>query len=233
MPIPQNAQSIYQFLTGHGYTPNAAAGIVGNVEQESGGNPAEQGGGLIQILPGNPGYTSNPSLAAQEQSILAYNNAQGSSLIAQLNAQTSAANAALFYSNQFERPNAALANNANRQASATAVAQAAATGNWSAGSGASSGMPAQTMSFNPLSIGSALGQDIVMAPFKKLWNWILDSLGVKSLTDLLERGALIIFGSLLIIFGARSIIENSETGQKVKKEANSAAKDAAIAEVAA
>lgn len=132
MPIPQNAQAIYQFLTGHGYSANAAAGIVGNIEQESGGNPATPGGGLIQILSGGPGYTSNTSLAAQLQSILTYNNAQGASLIAELNAQSSPSAAALFYSQKFERPG--IPDNANRQQSAIDVANAAKTGNWSAGS---------------------------------------------------------------------------------------------------
>ena len=44
--INDNAKAVYTFLTGKGYTPEAAAGILGNMEQESGVNPkAIQGGG--------------------------------------------------------------------------------------------------------------------------------------------------------------------------------------------
>ena len=135
MALPENAKAIYEFLTGHGYTPNAAAGIVGNIEQESGGNPAAPTGGLIQILRGGPGYTSNTSLAAQMQSILAYNQAQGSGLISELNKQSSPTAAAAFYSSQFERPAAWAANNANREQSAADVAAAAKSGKWTGTTG--------------------------------------------------------------------------------------------------
>jgi len=134
MALPENAKAIYEFLVSHGYSSNGAAGIVGNIEQESGGNPAAPTGGLIQILRGGPGYTSNTSLAAQMNSILAYNNAQGSALIQQLNQQSSPSAAALFYSERFERPLASAANNPNREQSANDVAAAAKSGNWKAGS---------------------------------------------------------------------------------------------------
>lgn len=80
--------------------------------------------------------------------------------------------------------------------------------------------------FDPASFGSALGQDIVVAPVKRFWNWILSSLGVKSLTDLLERGALIVFGAVLLIMGLVSITGNSNSSplkdiQDSKKEAGS------------
>jgi hypothetical protein len=131
VPIPENAEAIYTFLTKHGYSDNAAAGIVGNIEQESGGNPEESGGGLIQILGAAGG-----SLAEQLQAILTYNNQQGSSLISQLNSQDSPQAAALFYSQMFERPDPALANNQNRQQSAEEVAAAAKSGKWPVGAGA-------------------------------------------------------------------------------------------------
>lgn len=138
MPVPQNAQAIYTFLISAGFSPNAAAGISGNVEQESGGNPAEAGGGLIQILPGNPGYTSNTSLSAQLQAIITYIKANGS--VADINAHASTPqDAALYFSTAYERPLASAANNPNREASALAVAQAAQSGNWPKGSSASSG----------------------------------------------------------------------------------------------
>lgn len=149
MPLPENAKAIYTFLTKHGYSDNAAAGIVGNIEQESGGNPEEQGGGLIQILGAAGG-----SLAEQLQAILTYNNQQGTSAISQLNAQPTPQAAALFYSNNFERPLPSAANNSNRESSAEEVAAAAKSGKWPVGPGATdtgsstgnTGLPTGTLS---------------------------------------------------------------------------------------
>ena len=124
--VPQNGKAIYSFLTNVGFTPDAAAGILGNIEQESGGNPEEQGGGLIQIV-GKSGGT----LAEQLQATMQYIRANGS--IADINEHASSPSAAaLYFSTKYERPNAALANNANREASANLVARAAKSGNWPA-----------------------------------------------------------------------------------------------------
>lgn len=126
--IPQNAKAIYAFLRAEGFTLNAASGILGNIEQESGGNPGEAGGGLIQILQGNPGYTSNPSLKAQLAGVMTYIRANGS--VADINAHSQTPeSAALYFSNKYERPG--IPDNANRTASAALVARAAKTGNWS------------------------------------------------------------------------------------------------------
>ena len=161
MPIPNNAKAIYSFLTNVGFTPNAAAGIVGNIEQESGGNPGEAGGGLIQILRGNPGYTSSGSLAAQLQGVMTYIRANGS--IADINEHASSPSAAaLYFSNKYERPNAAAANNANREASAVEVAKAAKSGNWPssvANISGTTGAPA-LQGTGGLSIASGPGADI-------------------------------------------------------------------------
>lgn len=146
MPIPENAEAIYTFLTKNGYSDNAAAGIVGNIEQESGGNPEESGGGLIQVL-----GTAGGTLAEQLKEILTYNNQQGSSLISQLNAQTSPQAAALFYSNQFERPLASAANNPNREQSAEEVAAAAKSGKWPVGPGATSSTSSSSSGSQPTS----------------------------------------------------------------------------------
>ncbi len=124
MPVPQNAKAIYSFLVGQGFSPNAAAGIVGNIEQESGGNPQEQGGGLIQIL-GQSGGT----LAEQLQATMKYIEANGSVQDINLNSPTPQA-AALYFSTKYERPLASAANNPNREQSATDVATAAKSGNW-------------------------------------------------------------------------------------------------------
>lgn len=128
--MPANAQAIYQFLTAAGLNANAAAGILGNIEQESGGNPASPGGGLIQIHPGNAGYTSNTSLAAQMQSILTYIKANGS--ISAINAAASSPTAAaIYFQNEYERPAPATENQDNRTSTAVLVAAAAKSGNWS------------------------------------------------------------------------------------------------------
>jgi hypothetical protein len=125
--LPQNYATIVDFLTAHGYTALAAAGIAGNIFQESGGNPesvGSGGGGLIGFTPLPPGFvTGNPSadLQAQLGAILMYNQ-QWSQYIPALNAATSATQAADIYMNDFERPGIPAA--ANREEAAQAVAQA-------------------------------------------------------------------------------------------------------------
>jgi hypothetical protein len=137
MAVPQNAQAIYTYLTGKGFSANAAAGILGNIEQESGGNPTAgsdpPGAGLIQIL-GDPGG----SLSSELDKTMAYILANGS--VAAINAHASSpAAAALYFSTTYERPNPADANNANRQQSAQDVAAAASSGNWSTAASSTSG----------------------------------------------------------------------------------------------
>jgi hypothetical protein len=69
-PLPANYAAIVGFLTSHGYTGNAAAGIAGNIYQESGGNPESEGdggGGLIGWTPLPGGYvTGNPAADAAD-----------------------------------------------------------------------------------------------------------------------------------------------------------------------
>jgi hypothetical protein len=106
-----NYLTIGKFLVQNGYTPVGAAGVVGCVAGESSGNPEAVGAasyGLIQeqgaqyagLVTGN----ASADLDNQLQAILAYNNAQGSNLIAMLNAQPTPTAAADFYSRYFERP---------------------------------------------------------------------------------------------------------------------------------
>lgn len=146
MPVPQNAEAIYKFLVSHGLNANAAAGILGNIEQESGGNPGAgvwpNNWGLIQWTPASHYFsTATTNLTTQLNAILAYIKANGS--IAAINAHASSPSAAaLYFSNTYERPAAWAANNANREASANAVAAAAKAGKWTGGtptSGSSSG----------------------------------------------------------------------------------------------
>jgi hypothetical protein len=125
--LPENYAAIVNFLTAHGYTGLAAAGIAGNIYQESGGNPesvGDGGGGLIGWTPLPAGYvTGNPAadLQTQLQALLAFNQ-QWAQFIPALNAATSAAQAADIYVQDFERAGAPAAS--NREAAAQAVATA-------------------------------------------------------------------------------------------------------------
>jgi hypothetical protein len=126
-PLPANYAAIMTFLTSHGYTGNAAAGIAGNIDQESGGNPESEGdggGGLIGWTPLPAGYvTGNPSADLQTQltAILAFNKIW-SQYIPALNSASSPAAAADIYVTDFERAGIPAAG--NREAAATAVAAA-------------------------------------------------------------------------------------------------------------
>jgi LysM repeat protein len=125
--VPENYATIVSFLTSHGYTGLAAAGIAGNIFQESEGNPesvGSGGGGLIGFTPLPSGYvTGNPAADLQTQlnAILTYNQ-QWSQFIPALNAATTPTEAADIYMNDFERPGIPAAS--NREAAAQAVAAA-------------------------------------------------------------------------------------------------------------
>jgi hypothetical protein len=106
-----NYLTIGRYLTANGYSAAAAAGIAGCVAGESSGNPEAAGSGgdgLIGWTPPStgPALTGNASadLDTQLPAIVAYNNAQGSGLIAMLNAISDPVQAADFYSQHFERP---------------------------------------------------------------------------------------------------------------------------------
>jgi hypothetical protein len=125
--LPENYAAIVSFLTAHGYTGLAAAGIAGNMYQESKGDPESVGtggGGLIGFTPLPAGYvTGNPAADLQTQlnAVLTYNK-QWSQYIPALNAATSATAAADIYMSDFERPGIPAAG--NREGAANAVAQA-------------------------------------------------------------------------------------------------------------
>jgi hypothetical protein len=126
-PLPANYAAIMSFLTSHGYTGNAAAGIAGNIYQESGGNPESEGdggGGLIGWTPLPGGYvTGNASADLQTQlaAILTFNKIW-SQYIPALNAASSPAAAADIYVTDFERAGIPAAG--TREAAAEAVAAA-------------------------------------------------------------------------------------------------------------
>lgn len=125
--LPYNYATIVNFLVAHGYTAIAAAGVAGNMYQESDGNPESVGtggGGLIGWTPLPPGFvTGNVSADLQTQlaALLTYNDGWAQ-YIPLLNSATSAAGAADIYMTYFERPGLAAAS--NREGAAAAVAQA-------------------------------------------------------------------------------------------------------------
>ena len=125
--LPQNVTAIVSFLLANGYSHNAAAGIAGNIYQESKGNPESVGmggGGLIGWTPLRSGMvTGNPTADLQTQlsALLTYN--QGwSSYLPALNAASSPSSAAYIYVTDFERAGIPAAS--TREASASNVSSA-------------------------------------------------------------------------------------------------------------
>jgi hypothetical protein len=125
--LPDNVTAIVNFLLSNGYSANAAAGIAGNIYQESKGDPESAGmggGGLIGWTPLQSGFvTGNPAADLQTQlaAILTYNNGWSAYLPA-LNAAATPADAAYIYVTDFERAGIPAAS--TREASADAVAAA-------------------------------------------------------------------------------------------------------------
>ena len=106
--LPANVTAIVRFLIANGYSDNAAAGIAGNMYQESKGNPESEGdggGGLIGWTPLPSGYVTGDvatDLQSQLAAVLTYN--QGwSSYLSALNSAASPADAAYIYVTDFER----------------------------------------------------------------------------------------------------------------------------------
>jgi hypothetical protein len=139
--LPQNYRMIASYLTGHGFSKYAAAGIAGNIQAESGGLPEQLeiggggGGGLIQWTPWQtygPLITGNATadLMTQLAAILSFGG--GPSIV---NRATSPGDAAMLYQNYYEKPRNLSASLPIRMSSANAVYQAM----W--GTGASTGRP--------------------------------------------------------------------------------------------
>ena len=125
--LPANVTAIVSFLLANGYSHNAAAGIAGNIYQESKGDPESVGmggGGLIGWTPLPSGFvTGNASTDLQTQlaALLTYN--QGwSGYLPALNSASSPASAAYIYVTDFERAGIPAAS--TREQSATDVAAA-------------------------------------------------------------------------------------------------------------
>jgi hypothetical protein len=125
--LPDNVTAIVSFLLANGYSDNAAAGIAGNIYQESKGDPESVGmggGGLIGWTPLPSGFvTGNVSADLQTQlsALLTYN--QGwSQYVPALNSAGSPAAAADIYVTDFERAGIPAAS--TRESSAQNVASA-------------------------------------------------------------------------------------------------------------
>jgi hypothetical protein len=141
-----NAEVIYKGLIAMGLSTNAAAGVAGNIYQESGGNPSvgsSAGGGLFGETTANGGSTAGGSMAEQLAALKAYIAKNGSISAINANASTPQA-AAVYFMQNYERPNVALENEANRVAAANYVAAAAKSGNWGTSSGSPSSSPSST-----------------------------------------------------------------------------------------
>ena len=125
--LPDNYATIVSFLTSHGYTGIAAAGIAGNMYQESKGNPESEGmggGGLIGFTPLPAGYVTGNTAAdlqTQLEAVLTYNQ-QWAGYLPELNGAASPADAASIYVTDFERAGIPAAS--TREASADDVASA-------------------------------------------------------------------------------------------------------------
>jgi hypothetical protein len=125
--LPENVTAIVSFLLANGYSDNAAAGIAGNMYQESKGNPESEGdggGGLIGWTPLPSGFVTgdvSADLQTQLNAVLTFN--QGwASYLPELNAAASPADAASIYVTDFERAGIPAAS--TREAAATDVASA-------------------------------------------------------------------------------------------------------------
>ncbi|HEY1820328.1 MAG TPA: phage tail tip lysozyme, partial [Trebonia sp.] len=125
--LPQNVTAIVSFLVANGYSDNAAAGIAGNIYQESKGDPESAGmggGGLIGWTPLPAGFVTGDvtaDLETQLNALLTYN--QGwASYIPELNAAASPSDAAYIYVTDFERAGIPAAS--TREAAAQDVASA-------------------------------------------------------------------------------------------------------------
>lgn len=107
------AEQVYKFFIGKGLSPAAAAGIVGNAQQESSNNAGAAGGGLIQ---GQGGRTSSGSLGEQLNGINRELNGPERGTLQALKGAKTPQQAALIFSQRFERPGIPMNQNRERYA---------------------------------------------------------------------------------------------------------------------
>lgn len=126
--LPANYQQIAGYLAGHGFTRYAAAGVTGNIDAESGGNPEQLeiggggGGGLIQWTPYPASYitgNAGADMITQLMGLLTWGGGPGL-----VNTATSPSNAAAIYQDDYEKPADLVSSLPRRMASANAVYKA-------------------------------------------------------------------------------------------------------------
>lgn len=201
----QNLVKVADYLHAHGYSKAAAAGIAGTIAGESGGNPESAGSGgrgLIGWTPPsklpNSAFTGNVQhdLIAQAAQIIVYNQQNDPGSIHTLNSFTDPVKAADFYSRVFERPAVPLSD----------VRPNVATWVFGQISGVGGGLSGTA--------SGPISQDLFGGIAGDLLNPALSSLGVSSLTDLFERGFLIVVGIILIIFGVIKLGSGGSSNRK-------------------
>ena len=109
LPTSPNATSIRDYLVSQGLTKTAAAGVVGNLQQESSLNPGAPGGGLAQWQP--PRGPTDWSLSGQLKYLVNDLKSSYPGLLAQMNAAASPGEAATQFCDQYERPGAPMLQN--------------------------------------------------------------------------------------------------------------------------
>lgn len=214
--VPANAQTIWNYLIGQGLSTNAAAGIEGNIERESGGVPSAgiwpNNYGLIQWTPASSYFASPPSLQEQLPAIIKYIDANGS--IADINKHASTPRqAALWFSQHYERPNAKVADNSLREQSAADTAKEAKSGKWATSSATLTGLNPNPFDLFgiPGTIAGGIGGDIASG-ITGAFSSFLQSLGIPSVKDLLQRLALILLGATLVIIGIHILAKSDTPG---------------------
>src|SRR6202451_1625484 len=104
---------VMQFFQSKGYSKAAAAGIVGNMKQESSLNVDEPGGGLIQ---GQEGRTSSGSLSQQLNGVWRELNSGYTSALNGLKSAKTPEEAARVFSTEFEKPGEPMLSNREQYA---------------------------------------------------------------------------------------------------------------------
>lgn len=206
-----NAEAIYQGLLGMGLTPNAAAGVAGNIYQESHGNPASAssaGGGLFGETVQNGGSVSGGTLSEQLSALRSYIARNGS--IADINAHASSpVAAATYFSDQYERPGIPALS--NRTTAAQWVASAAQSGNWSAG-----------VTVTDAAGGTGLGSGILGIPpqitgfFTQANTLITALMWLLQPSSWVRIGAFLV-GAALLLFAIHALIAVGEGGDILPK----------------
>jgi hypothetical protein len=111
--VGKNAGGLVKTLVAQGLTPIAAAGVVGNLQQESSLNPGAPGGGLAQwigsryddlVSYASAHGLSPASASAQIGYLISDLTGNYASTLSAMNAASTPAEAAAIFSNEYERP---------------------------------------------------------------------------------------------------------------------------------